>query len=368
VRIAMISPLEIRVPPVAYGGTELIVSLLTEELVRRGHDVTLFASGDSITSAKLVSVHPTFVRGSGRDVTILNMLNVLACLEQADDFDIIHNHTLFEGLSTAGFFPRPMVTTLHGNLTVDQALLFRHYKGWYVTISHSSKSLLPPKDKFAGVVHNAIDVPSYPFNAGRREDSLLYLSRISEEKGPHIAIDIARRLGKRLILAGNVNSGPDRDFFLSRVLPQVDGNKIVYVGEVDGKRKRELLTQASCLLAPIVWPEPFGLFMAEAMACGMPVVAFRQGAAPEVVQDGVSGFVVDTIDQMASAIGRVGDIDPYQCRRVVEEKFDVPIMVDRYIEAYGSVLAAERTAPVEENAPEALSSTIHVLRAHHPAA
>ncbi|MFQ5852221.1 MAG: glycosyltransferase, partial [Candidatus Binatia bacterium] len=163
-RIAIISPVDMRVPPVAYGGTELVVSLLTEELVRRGHAITLFASGDSVTSAKLESICPRFVRGSDRNRDVLNILNVVSCLQRADKFDLIHNHTLLEGMSTAGLVKTPVLTTLHGNLAGDFQLLFARYKGWYNTISQACKTRLPEKGRFAGVIYNAIDVKSHPFN------------------------------------------------------------------------------------------------------------------------------------------------------------------------------------------------------------
>jgi len=337
-RIAMISPLEMRVPPIAYGGTELVVSLLTEELVRRGHDVTLFASGDSVTSAKLISVCPHFLRGSGRNADILTMLSVVSCLEQADKFDIIHNHTCFEGLSTAGLAKTPMLTTLHGNLKGDWLELFSYYKGWYNTISRSAKSLLPGKERFAGVIYNSIDVGSYPFNDSSREPTLLFLSRISYEKGPHLAIEVAKKSCRKLIIAGNVHPA-DEEYFRTMVMPEVDGDQIQYVGEADYHHKRELLAEAYCLLAPITWQEPFGLYFIEAMACGTPVVVFNRGSAPEVVKHGETGFVVDTLDEMVNAVDQVYQIDQRRCREYVEERFDVPRMVDDYLRAYERVLS-----------------------------
>lgn len=348
-RIAMVAPVEMRVPPVGYGGTELVVSLLTEELVRRGHDATLFASGDSMTSARLVSVCDRSVRGSGRDGSILALLNVMACLHQADRFDIIHNHTCLEGLATAGLVRTPVLTTLHGGLSGDWLLLFQHYRGWWNTISNSARALLPPKERYVGTIYNAIDVASYPFNGGRRGDWLLFLSRMSPEKGPHLAIQVAHRLEMRLVLAGNVHS-VDEEYFRTEVLPHVDGDMIQYVGEADYQRKRELFAEARCLLAPITWPEPFGLFMVEAMACGTPVVAFSRGAAPEVVHHGVTGYVVETLDQMADAVQRVHTIDPRHCREHVERHFDVPRMVDDYLAAYERILASEDGRVAEEAA------------------
>jgi len=337
-RIAMISPLEMRVPPIAYGGTELVVSLLAEELVKRGHDVTLFASGDSVTSARLVSVCPHFLRGSDRDAGILTMLNVVTCLEKANKFDIIHNHTCFEGLATAGLIKTPMLTTLHGGLKGDWLELFAHYRGWYNTISHSAKSLLPEKERFAGVVYNSIDVNSYPYNGGTHEPYLLFLARISHEKGPHLAIEVAKKSHRNLIIAGNVHPS-DEEYFRTMVMPNVDGDQIQYVGEADYQRKRELMSQAYCLVAPITWAEPFGLFFIEAMACGTPVVVFNRGSAPEVVKHGETGFVVDTMNEMVDAVDNVHQIDRRRCREHMEERFDVPRMADDYLSAYERVLS-----------------------------
>jgi glycosyltransferase involved in cell wall biosynthesis len=346
-RIAMVAPLEMRVPPIAYGGTELVVSLLTEELVRRGHDVTLFASGDALTSAKLVPACPWFLRGSGRDAGILTMLNVVSCLERAEQFDLIHNHTCFEGLATAGLVRTPVLTTLHGGLAGDWLLLFDYYKGWYNTISYAAKSLLPPKERLVGVIYNAIDCASYPFNGGQREDYLLFLSRISHEKGPHLAIEVARRLQRRLIIAGNVHP-VDEAYFRTQVLPHVDGDMIRYVGEVGYSQKRDLLSSAYALLAPITWAEPFGLFMVEAMACGTPVVACHRGAAPEVVRHGLTGFVVHTLEEMVEAVHQIDCIDPKICREHVESNFDVPRMADDYLAAYQRILESSATPAVDK--------------------
>jgi len=343
-RIAMVAPLEMRVPPVGYGGTELVVSLLTEELVRRGHEVTLFASGDSRTTAELVPGGPRFLRGSQRNKAILSLLNVVACLERAEEFDLIHNHTCLEGLATAGLVRTPVLTTLHGGLSGDWLLLFERYRGWYNTISRSAKSLLPPKERFAGVIYNAIDCASFPWPPRKQREFLLSLSRISPEKGTHHAIEVARRRREALVIAGNVDD-VDRPYFESEVLPRIDGELIHYHGEADAGAKRELLSRARCLLAPITWDEPFGLFLAEAMACGTPVVAFRRGAVPEVVEHGVTGFVVDSLDEMTQAIDRLGEISPRACRQRVEERFDVPRMVDDYLEAYERILAASNRRP-----------------------
>jgi glycosyltransferase involved in cell wall biosynthesis len=270
---------------------------------------------------------------------MLTMLNVMACLERADEFDVIHNHTAFEGLATAGLVRTPVLTTLHGGLAGDWLLLFDRYRGWYNTVSRSAKSLLPPKIGFAGVIYNAIDCGSYPFNPGPREDFALYLSRISQEKGTHLAIEVATRSRQHLVIAGNVDD-VDQDYFENEVLPRVDGSQIRYVGEADHAAKRELLSRARCLLAPVTWNEPFGLFLVEAMACGTPVIAFRKGSIPEVVEHGVTGYVVDRVEEMVGAIRGLDRISAEACRDRVEKHFDVPRMVDDYLVAYERVVEA----------------------------
>jgi glycosyltransferase involved in cell wall biosynthesis len=339
-RIGIISPLEMRVPPVAYGGTELIVSLLTEEYVERGHEVTLFASGDSLTNARLISVCSNYLRGSNREKDLLNMLNAVTCIEKASEFDIIHNNTQLEGMSLSSLVKTPMLTTLHGNLKGDWRLLFDRYTGWYNTISNSAKSLLPQKERFAGVIYNAIDVKKYPFNGARMGSYLLFLSRISHEKGPHLAIEVAKKVGMKLLIAGNVDAS-DEKYFRTEVMPRVDGDLVKYVGEADFEQKIELMSGAFCLLAPITWPEPFGLFMIEAMACGTPVIVLNKGSAPEVVRHGRTGFVVDTLSEMIDAVYKIPQIIKTDCRRLVEQRFDAPRMAVDYLKAYDKVLSGE---------------------------
>lgn len=336
-RIGMIAPLEFRLPPIAYGGTEQVVSLLTEELVRRGHDVALFAAADSITSAELVPGSPYGLRGTDRDKNVLNMLNAAACMERAEDFDVIHNHVPLEGMPLAGLVDTPVLTTFHGGFAGDWITLYNRYQGWYNTISRSAASLLHLRERFVGVIYNAIDVGSYPFRPGVREDFALFLSRISHEKGPDIAIEAARLAGCRLIIAGNVDE-PDREFFESKVMPHVDGDQVQYVGEANAEMKRLLYSRARFLLAPITWEEPFGLFFAEAMACGTPVIAFNRGAAPEVIEDGVTGYIVGDLDEMVDAITRIDRIDPAKCRKRMEDRFDVARMADDYQTAYEEII------------------------------
>lgn len=349
-KIAMIAPLEIRVPPKTYGGIELVVSLLTEALIRRGHDVTLFASGDSVTGAKLVPGSERFLRGSDKSLeekVALEKRNVMACLERASEFDIINLHFLGEGfalerLLLCGSSRTPVLATLHGphrELDGRDRQLFLAYPGWYSTISLSTKQLLPEKEKFVGVTYNAIDCQSYPFNDGAREGHLLFLGSLTPNKAPHLAIEVARRLGRKLLLIGVVYE-PAREYFQTKVEPEIDGDLIKYVGEVDEQQKRKLLAQADCLLAPIAWQEGFGMYYIEAMASGVPIVTFRRGSAQEVVSHNETGFVVepDNVADMAAAVMNVPHIDRAQCRRRVEERFSVNAMVDTYLKKYRCIL------------------------------
>ena len=333
-RIAMLAPLEMRVPPVAYGGTEFVVSLLTEELVRRGHEVTLFASGDSVTAANLHAVHPSSLRGTGAHQGVLNLMNTAACIERSSGVDIVHNHSAYEAMVLGSCFTAPVLTTLHGHVHGNYVGPFLQYSGWYNTVSRAAKQLLPEKERFAGVVYNSIDVESYPFDGSRtRSSDLLFLSRISPEKGPHLAIQVAKRAGRRLIIAGNVDD-LDEEYFRTQVMPQVDGDQVQYVGEADYALKRTLLVQAACLLAPITWAEPFGLFMIEAMACGTPVIAFDRGSVREVVDDGRTGFIVDDVAGMVAALEELDQISAVDCRAHVRRHFDVGRMADDYLAAY----------------------------------
>lgn len=339
-RIAMIAPLEMRVPPVGYGGTELVVSLLTEALIRRGHSVTLFASGDSVTKAELVPGSDYFLRNSDKspqEKHILEIQNVVNCLSRSGEFDIAHNHSFPAGVAMAGFFQIPVLTTLHNQLNESGRRLFLGYQGWYNTISHSAKKLVPDIVNFAGVIYNAIDCDSYPFNEGEREGYLFFLASLREAKAPHLAIEVAKRLGRRLLLAGNIYKA-DEEYFRQKIEPEIDGDLIQYFGEADARQKRELLFQADCLIAPITWPEPFGLYFVEAMASGVPVITFNQGAAPEVVSHRATGFVVNTMAEMVASVKNVPMISREYCRKYAGERFGIERMVNDYLQAYSLIL------------------------------
>ena len=339
-RIAQISPLNSRVPPTAYGGTELIVSLLTEALIRRGHTVTLFASADSVTRAELVPACEHFLKNSGRTPTeklTLEMINVINCLRRAREFDIIHNHSFPAGLAMAALSAAPALTTIHENLEGPRESLFVKYGGWHNTVSKSAKGHLPEKERFIGTIYNAIDCDSYPFNEGDRKGHLLFLAALIPQKGPHLAIEVAQRLQRRLIIAGTLDETYP-EYFRNEIKPRIDGKLIQFFGEADSEQKRELLSQADCLLAPWTWEEPFGLQLIEAMACGTPAIAFNRGAAPEVISHGKTGFVVSTIDEMVVAVKNVPFFDRGFCRRYVKERFNVKRMVDDYLGAYEYIL------------------------------
>lgn len=339
-KILEIAPLWEPVPPIAYGGTEAVVALLVEQLVRQGHDVTLWASGDSRTSARLRSCTPV----SLRTATGIPFKNLHTCqhaalaLKEGRDFDIVHNHAGEDVMAISHLLPDvPVLTTMHCLITDDTKFIWDLYEHHYNCISWSQRRLMPETGgRFAGVVYNGIDISSFPFQMDKDGD-LLFLSRISPEKGPHLAIEVARRTGRRLVMAGKVDD-KDRSFYREVVEPLVDGERVLFLGEADWKMKRELYQSASCVLMPITWDEPFGLVMPEAMACGTPVIVFNRGAAGEIVAHGETGFVVNGVDEMAAAVDQVRWIDPAYCREYVHRRFDASVMAERYVELYESVL------------------------------
>jgi glycosyltransferase involved in cell wall biosynthesis len=340
-RIAQLAPTYERVPPAAYGGTELIVHLLTEELVRRGHEVTLFASGDSLTGARLRSVTPTPFRYGDvvdglRHAEYIQLANAQACFLAAagGEFDVVHNHAGIEGLVLATHSRTPVLTTNHNPYVPLTRPIWDAYPWAHHAVTAASAATFPTRGALPPI-HHGIDVASFTF--GREaEDYLLFLGRFSPDKGAARAIEGARLAGRKLILAGKVDTA-DAAYFATDVQPAIDGDQIRYVGEADADEKRRLLAGAEALLFPIDWDEPFGLVMIEALASGTPVIGFRRASVPEVVEDGVTGFVVDDAAAMAAAIGRLGSIDRRACRSEAERRFSVGRMVDDYISHYAMV-------------------------------
>jgi glycosyltransferase involved in cell wall biosynthesis len=348
-RILQLAPLWETVPPPAYGGTEAVVSVLVEELVRRGHEVTLWASGDSKTSAELSSIYHRSLRTATdlQDPSQYALLHAALSLRDAGSYDIVHNHIGETVMAMSHLVDTPMLTTMHCLITPDTKFIWDHYDGWYNTISHSEKLTMPPVagGKYSGVVYNGIDVASFPYSE-RKDDYLLFLSRISPDKAPHLAIEVAKRLGRQMILAGKVDPNPiDEAYFNDVLAPLIDGKQVQYLGEADSRMKRELYEKAHALLLPLRWEEPFGLVIAEAMACGTPVVAFRRGAAPEIIVDGETGFLVDDVDEMVEATKKVGQIDPRRCRRHVEANFSPEHMADGYLRVYQQIMRQATPKP-----------------------
>jgi glycosyltransferase involved in cell wall biosynthesis len=344
-KILQIAPLWETVPPPAYGGTEAVVSVLTEELVRRGHQVTLSASGDSRTRAELLSVYPHSLRTARdlQDPWPYAWLHSSLALREASEFDIIHNHAGELTMAMAHLIPDvPMLSTMHCLITTDTKFIWDRYPGYYNTISMSQRRNMPPlaNGQFVGVVYNAIDVRSFPYDE-RKDDYLLFLSRISVDKMPHLAVEVARRTGRRLIIAGKVDR-VDEHYFNTVLAPLIDGRQVQFLGEADAHLKRELYAKAYCLVLPLSWEEPFGLVMIEAMACGTPVVSFGRGAAPEVIVDGETGYIVNDVDEMVDAVQHVDRISPRCCRQHVEDNFDASLMANRYLQAYQRIIVRER--------------------------
>jgi glycosyltransferase involved in cell wall biosynthesis len=340
-RIAQLAPPWITVPPAGYGGTEWVVQQLCDELVARGHEVVLYATGDSHTAAELRPLFPAQMPDvlgmtpyDARHVSF-----AFADIEKGG-FDLIHDHSGFIGIAFSRYLATPMLHTVH--CAFDEAAYgfyeqFQREVG-YIGISKYQQSMGPPKMNWAGLAYNAIAVEQWPYTP-EKGDYLLAFGRVCEAKGFHLSIEAARRTGHKLIMAG-VLQEPYREYFEEMVLPEIDDQQIIYEGEVDDERKRELFAHAKAFLFPITWPEPFGLVMIEAMATGTPVVALRQGSVPEVIDGGKTGFVCDELDEFVAAVGRVGEIDPAVCRRTVEERFTVSRMVSDYEAIYRRVLGA----------------------------
>jgi glycosyltransferase involved in cell wall biosynthesis len=347
-RILQLAPLWETVPPPAYGGTEAVVHDLVEGLVARGHDVTLWASGDSTTRDTSRSVYHRSLRRADdlADRHPHDWRHIASALDDAarGGYDLIHNHAGELPLAFLRLLNVPVLTTMHCNPTPDTLPIWLEAGGWYNTISRSQyeRQGLPSGPRFAGPIYNGIDTASFPFSA-EKDGYLLFLSRMAEEKAPHLAVEAARRLGMRLVMAGKVD-WRDQPYFERVVQPLIDGNDVLFLGEADAHVKRALYRNASALLLPIQWEEPFGLVMIEAMACGTPVIAYPRGAAPELIVHGETGFLVADVDGMVDAVRRLSDIDPARCRAWVEERFDTSRMVDDYLDAYTRILSSDSHA------------------------
>jgi glycosyltransferase involved in cell wall biosynthesis len=346
-RIAQVAPLYESVPPNLYGGTERVVSYLTEELVRLGHEVTLFASGDSQTVAKLIAACP---RASWRNPhckeTLPHHVRLMQLVfEDVSRFDVIHFHCDYLHFPLLRRCPCPSVTTLHGALhSPDLEPLFEEYAEVpLVSISDDQRRPLP-KANWQATVYHGLPRDLHTFRE-RPDDYLVFLGRVSPEKRLDRAIEIARRAGRRLKVAAKIYP-EERDYYKQQIEPLLHecGSVVEFLGEVGGKDKDNLLGNAHALLFPIDWSEPFGLVMIEALACGTPVIAWRRGSVPEVITDGLTGFVVDDIDAAVEAVARVQRLDRRACRGVFESRYDAGGMARRYVDVY-------RRLPVQNRPP-----------------
>lgn len=338
-RVGMLAPIAWRVPPRHYGPWELVVSRLTEGLVARGVEVTLFATADSVTSARLASVAPRpYEEDASYDVKVVECLHVAAAFERADEFDVLHNHFDFLPLTYSRLVDTPLVTTLHGLSSERIVPAYRAYDDHvaYVAISDADRH---PGLTYAATVHHGIPVPSGPVGPGSSDGTLVFLGRIHPDKGTAQAIEVARRAGRPLVLAGIVQ---DEAYFAAEVEPHLDGERVRYVGPVGPAERDRLLGGADALLHLVRFAEPFGLSMVEAMACGTPVIATPLGAVPEVVADGRTGWLVDDVDAAVSAVDRLGELDRAACRMHVEENFSVERMVQGYLAVYEQLLSQGR--------------------------
>jgi len=351
VKIAQVAPLIESVPPQAYGGTERVVHYLTEGLVARGHDVTLFASGDSHTNADHVAVVKQSLRLSKRprDPTIWHMRQLMEVRRMSHHFDIVHFHTDWFHFPVWRGSPTPQLTTLHGRLDIaDLRAVYDEFRDMAVVSISDSQRTPMPSARWVETIYNGTPAGNYHF-CDRPGDYLAFLGRITPEKGPEQAIEIAKRLGMPLKMAAKIDP-VDREYFADRIEPLLDDPLIDFIGEVDERGKDRLLGGARALLFPIDWPEPFGLVMTEAMACGTPVIAMRRGSVPEIMIDGVTGFIVNSIDQAVAAVQKIGTIDRANCRKHFEQNFTVGRMVDGYIETYQRLIKTA-PAPVVQTSP-----------------
>ncbi|MCC4769281.1 glycosyltransferase [Methanosarcina sp. DH2] len=330
----MLSPIAWSTPPKKYGPWESIVSLLTEGLIKKGIDVTLFATADSHTAAKLHAVCPRPYEEDKDIITkVYECLHISELFERANEFDIIHNHFDYLPLTYSALVDTPVVTTIHGISSRKILPVYKKYNNrtFYVSISDACRC---NELDYIATVRHGIKIESFHFN-DKPQDYLLFLSRLHKDKGTREAIEVAKKTGRKLIIAGFI---ADQAYFEKEVKPHIDNEQIIYEGHVDPERKKELLSNAYALLHMINYDEPFGLGVIEAMASGTPVIAMNRGSMPELISNGETGFLVDSVDEAANAVQKVASISRKKCRESVEKRFSVDRMVDDYIKVYETIL------------------------------
>jgi len=343
-KIAQIAPLIESVPPKLYGGTERVVSYLTEELVRLGHEVTLFATGDSVTSAELVSCAPQALRldPGVKDQLPYHLLQIEQVRQRAGEFDVLHFHTDLLHFPVFRDLAHDCVTTLHGRLDLpDVTPLYAEFSELpLVSISNAQRLPMPPVN-WAATVYHGLRPELTRFTPVARGDYFAFLGRISPEKGLDRAIEIAKRAGVPLRIAAKIDANDER-YFREAIEPLLDDPLIEFIGEIGEPEKAEFLGEARALLFPIDWPEPFGLVMIESMACGTPIIAWPAGSVPEIIEEGVTGYIVRSIDEAVAAVQRVDALDRARVREQFEQRFTVQRMAQDYLEVYRRLMREER--------------------------
>jgi len=343
-KIALVSPLEERVPPRKYGGTELVVYNLVEQLVKMDHQVTLLASGDSRVSAALEPIFRKSLRSISkiddlkiRDAYKLIGVGKIVTYLKKKKFDIIHNHLGWRLLPFERIFDCPMVTTLHGplNITYQQKIYSEYKQHNFISISFNQRKPMPNLN-YVGNVYNGIEIAKFRQNY-KPQDYFAFLGRMSPEKGPVQAIKVAKKAGVKLVMAAKVDLA-DQDFFKKAVEPLINKKEIKFIGEIDHKKKVELLRNAKGLIAPIQWEEPFGLFFIEAMACGTPVITLRKGSVPEIIIDKKTGYICNNLEEMVKKIKRIDEIERRACFEHVKNNFSSEKMAQNYLEIYQKII------------------------------
>ncbi len=334
-KIAMLAPIAWRTPPRNYGPWEQVASVLTEGLINRGMDVTLFATGDSITKGRLIhSTRAGYAEDATLDPKVEECLHISQVMEAAVGFDIIHNHFDFLPLSYSRLISTPLVTTIHGFSSPKIIPVYKKYNNHchYISISNADRS---PDLNYMATVYNGIDASQFGFFA-EPGTYLLYFGRIHPEKGAHLAIEVAKLSGMQLLIAGLIQ---DQHYYSTQILPHIDGVNIRYVGNAGPAERNRLLGGAKALLHLIKFDEPFGLSVAEAMLCGTPVIAFSRGSMPELIQDGQTGFLVNDVDEAVKAVAQIGNLSRADCRQWVAGRFTQDQMVEGYLDVYDRILA-----------------------------
>lgn len=343
-RIAMTVDPEIPVPPVLYGGIERIVDMLVRELQRRGHDVHLFTNSQSKVNAN-IAPYPASTSASKLD-TLKNMRCVASYLQKNGPFDVIHSFARLAYLLPLMMTATPKIQSYQRFISPRSVRMGTMLAGKSLTFTTCSEANAAPVRTLGGqwsTIYNGVDTAKYTFVSKVAEHApLVFLSRVERLKGAHTAIEVARKTSKRLIIAGNhAASGAEADYFTNEILPQCDGEKIVYMGAVNDTQKNELLGQAAAMLFPIEWEEPFGIVMVEALACGTPVIGFKRGAVPEVIENSRTGFVCQTVEEMIAFVGQLHQIERVNCRSAFETRFSEKVITDQYEALYYSKIANE---------------------------